>query len=189
MNSEPTTHLLSRDEIKVGLRSSFSHLLNHIELMSDSTFETPLAKGKWSPGQHLGHLILSTLPLVKALQIPPEKLQKKYGLLDRDEMTEADMENTYVKVLSTGMVKAPLQFTIEAVTGDQRTELDQQFRTVLEDVLKAMDRRSDEELQKTCVPHPAIGLISLRELLVFTKVHTIHHAYGIEKGLKTLSSN
>jgi hypothetical protein len=46
---------------------------------------------------------------------------------------------------------------------------------------KAIEKRSEEELDRYILPHPILGKLTLREMLYFTIYHVKHHEKLIEK--------
>lgn len=165
---------MDKAQIKSGLRQSFGEVVYAIHSMSQETYSKPRAEGKWSPKEVLGHLWLSTTPVVKSLSIPKEKLMAKFGTLERAEYAYDDLKSKYIKALTTG-IKAPPPFVFSEEDSLKKEELLSKFNQSLEDVLTMMENWNEKELSMIVIPHPAIGKVSMREILYFTEFHTIHH--------------
>ncbi len=48
-----------------------------------------------------------------------------------------------------------------------------------DDLLAAMDRWRDSDLDRLRLPHPLLGKLTVREMLYFTLYHNAHHARRI----------
>ena len=56
-----------------------------------------------------------------------------------------------------------------------RRDIITQWQGASSGVLRAIPRWSEHALDQTWVPHPLLGLLTVRELLEFTVYHTSHH--------------
>ncbi len=52
--------------MKAALRQSFGDVIYACDKLNEDQFYAPSEEGKWSPGDIIGHLILSTKPVNKA---------------------------------------------------------------------------------------------------------------------------
>ena len=173
-NQEAVIAFMDKAQIRATLRKSFGDVVYAVHSMSTEEYATPRAEGKWSPEEVLGHLWLSTTPVVKALMIPKEKLISKFGTLEREEYDYDSLRTKYFQALATG-IKAPPPFVFENKEKGDKEELLGKFNKSLDDLLSHLDNWNEQELSKIAIPHPAIGLLSMREMLYSTDFHTIHH--------------
>ncbi len=175
---------LDKSALKTALRQSFSEVVHSIELMPKTKFSTPIKEGKWSPGQHLGHLWLSTKSVRKGMAIPKLILKTKFGICNRDERTYQATKDKYDTVIASGIAKAGPRYTVEVVEAEDKEEIINAFNKELHQLIAQIDKWSEKELSKFVLPHPAIGKLSFRELLMFTDLHTRHHHKAIVNAMK-----
>lgn len=166
--------IFDKSQIRAALRQSFGSLVYAINEMTENEFITSGSPEKWSPGKILGHLILSTKPLSKAMSIPKEALRAKFGILTREEMSFTGVQKTYYSKLNQG-VKAPPSFVYEGVTQKGKERMIASFTSELNKLLELTDSWNEKDLSTHILPHPALGDLSIREMLFFTHFHTLHH--------------
>jgi hypothetical protein len=133
----------------------------------------------WSPAENLQHLIQSVSPIVRALQIPREKLAGRFGLADRPSQPYADMVAQYKGLLTEG-VQATGQYipVLDGLPTDGKAGQEQivaNWRQVCDDLAGALDGWGEAELDSYQLPHPALGVLTMRDMLFFTLYHNQHH--------------
>lgn len=115
-----------KTQIKAALRKSFGSFIYSVNEMSDEEFYEPLREGKWSPADILGHLILSTKPISKALSMPRLVLQATFGKSNRPERSYQQVLDKYYSRLSEGVI-APADFTYRDVKSKSKDALISNF--------------------------------------------------------------
>ncbi len=163
-----------KTQIKAALRQSFGSIVYAINDISEELFTQARAEGKWSPGEILGHLILSTKPLNKALTMPKPLLQSTFGMNNRKERTFDEVRQKYYSRLEEG-VKAPENMSYRGVAEKGKEAMINSFTDELGKLLVHVDTWSEKDLSDYVLPHPAIGKLTIREMLFFTHFHTEHH--------------
>lgn len=173
---------MKKSELNNLILTSTEELLSQMSDMNDGTFLQPLGDGKWSAAQHIGHLLLSNQPILKALTIPKHKLEKRFGLKnDRPEKDYASLFKKYHSVLKQQNVLAPAAFVMDEVT-ETKSQMIERFRKLSKAITKEVEENwSEEELTSYVLPHPAIGMLTMREFLLFIGIHNAHHANGISE--------
>lgn len=169
-----TMDIYDKSQIKSALRQSFGSVIYRINELADEVFFQAFEEDKWSPADILGHLILSTKPLSKALAMPRLDLQATFGKRNRPESTVQEVHDKYYSRLGEG-VKAPPAFTYRNVTSKSKEQLIQSFNDELRLLLERIDTWSEKDLSDYVLPHPALGKLTIREMLFFTHFHTLHH--------------
>lgn len=135
---------------------------------------------RWSAAQHLDHLIRSHKLLALALSMPRDRFgwgqRTPPGSRSADEVQAA-----YLAALRGG-VKASGRF----LPDPQGTpaELVQTYRESVD----LLDHHltvycTDAELHRATLPHPALGEVTLTEMLHFTLYHDLHHLRGVQNAL------
>lgn len=135
---------------------------------------TDRPNGRWSVGDTAQHLFLSARLVVKLLA-GPRDVFAQWGTAEGQPRTYEAVDELYRRVLAKG-VKAPTNLSPrpDDVPADKVTMLAQ-----LNDTYLTLDGQlanwSEDELDRYQIPHPALGLISVRDMLYFVAIHTQHH--------------
>lgn len=145
-------------------------------------FFEPLGDG-WSPAENVRHLIKSTRPVVKALSLPKILLRLRFGRPRRTSVTFDELRDRYQQRLAEG-VKAG-KFTPSKQSEDDlgawRNRIMSDRQSVHEALLREIGDWSDESLDRYQLPHPALGNLTVREILFFTVHHQVHHMNVVER--------
>lgn len=176
-----------KHSIKTALRQSFSELVHLLNEINPNDFHQPLAENKWSAGEHLGHLILSTKALVKGLSIPKWILSTRFGKNNRVEKSFLQTKERYYTRLQTGTVKAPPNFVFQGANEKSKDNLIEHFIDQLNRLLGLLDQWNEKELSTYILPHPAIGKLTIREMMFFTIFHTAHHREIIAQQMREVA--
>ncbi len=138
--------------------------------------------GKWTTGQIILHLIQSERPLNKALRMPKFLLKYKFGKPNRPARKYDEVVNKYKSKLDlAGEVVSP--FSSKMVNTDGKMD---SYVKMLKDehqrLMSVLDRKwSDETLIKCLVPHPLMGKMHIKEIMMWTAFHTEHHYLQIKE--------
>ena len=130
---------------------------------------------RWSVGDTAQHLYLSARPVMRVLSSPRE-IFVQWGDAEGPSRSYEILTKLYPRVLQTTGIKAPASFSPrpEDVPADKTAML-----TRLTDIYRALADQltafSDGELDRYQMPHPALGMLSVREMILFMGVHTRHH--------------
>lgn len=137
-------------------------------------------EGAWTAGQHLLHLIKSTKPLAKGVGYPRLLLRLKFGTATRPSRSYEELVAAYQQKLEAGG-KATGEYVPREVKMNERDALLQQFKEEMSVLINNIHLWKEEHLDKTVLPHPLIGTITLREMLYFTIYHMEHHLHILEE--------
>lgn len=171
--------LYDKSGIKSNLRKSFSEVIYAINNLNNRDYLNPRREGKWSPGDILGHLILSTKGIIKGMKIPKPILRAQFGISDREERDISKLTSIYSNALSIG-VKAPATVIFRGVAEKGKESMIATFRRDLEILISLIDKWTEKDLSKYQLPHPAFGNLTVREMLYFIELHNYHHLRHIE---------
>ncbi|WP_299464493.1 DinB family protein [uncultured Microscilla sp.] len=139
---------------------------------------------QWSVGQHLHHLVLSTLPINDLLLGNIEHL-KVFGTPERASWNYKQLVKQYQTFLTQG-AKAKKGFVPAKLTPHDKQEVIEAFVQAKEALILAIEQWDDDQLDNYCIPHPLLGKLSVREMLFFTIYHTRHHLRGIKRLLRNI---
>lgn len=166
---------MQSEEIVQLLKSKFDALTTLLENLPPEKVQASLAPDKWSAGQIAVHLVLSARPVVKSMLLPKTVLAEKFGTRNGTlERTFEDLLADY-RQKTQGGVTAPPQFTPEEVKADQKNNLTADLQQVLSELIGVIRQWNEVDLSTYMMPHPALGKLTVREMLYFTAFHTEHH--------------
>jgi len=155
------------------LNSSAEQFNEFISNLNKEEFEMNI-NNKWSAGQDLVHLIKLLQILNIAYLIPKPLLGLLYGINKNEPRSFDDLQMLYKKALENG-AKSPSIYIPKPVLFEDRDSLIKKHQYLNEQFIKKINKHSEDDLDRYRLPHPILGKVSLRELLIFTSLHTIHH--------------
>ncbi|MCP4439697.1 MAG: DinB family protein [Aureispira sp.] len=167
------TIINNKESIQSALKEQIEGLVNWIANQKDAQFEFSL-DGKWSTGQQLEHLIKSTGPVGFAMNMPKNVLEEKFGSGEYSNRNYTEVITAYKKLLKEG-AQSTSKFVPEVVQVAQKSELLEGFGETGKALVITIEKWSEEELDKYQLPHPLLGKLTIREMLLFTVDHIQHH--------------
>lgn len=130
--------------------------------------------GSWTAGQHLHHLIKSAKPLAIGLGFPRIVLVFKFGWVKNPSRDYEGTVEFYKDGLSKGG-RATGQYVPREVKTEEKAQMINRFKQEMQKLNDAISKLSDGKLDKTYLPHPLLGKLTIREMLYFTMYHVEHH--------------
>ncbi len=164
---------MTKVEIQGRLSSSHDAIINFIDLLSEAEFMIQKAD-KWTAGQQIEHLIISTQPLKILRWLPVFLIKNKFGLANRPSKTYDELVARYKEKLALGGT-APSRFNPKKVAFTAKKGLNKTLLSNVDTLKKVAGRFSEVELDTLIIPHPLLGKLTLREMLMFTAYHALHH--------------
>jgi DinB superfamily len=170
------------EEIRGAIPAQHRRFVDYLRSLPLETFLNPL-EGTWSPLQHMQHVMNSETTLGgfvgarKLLPLQTPAASKNYNeviAMYRAALEMASIPNNPFSPPEYGALDA-----LEATRGLALGE----FLNAGEAFVKAMESYSDAELDAFQGRHPLLGMMSLREFLLFTIYHVEHHQLALEKRL------
>lgn len=150
--------------------------INRLFESRDALFWEQKPEGKWTAGQHIIHLVQSTKPLLKAVSLPGFLLKWKFGTSNRPSRTYDQVVSRYLEKLSAaqGLVSPFSSKMPDSPAGEKARWLGELSQ--LNDKLNLKTSKlTDKQLDTLLVPHPLLGKMTLREILMWNTFHTEHH--------------
>ncbi|HEX2225203.1 MAG TPA: DinB family protein [Thermoanaerobaculia bacterium] len=149
---------------------------------SDEFFE-PLGEA-WSPADNVRHLIKSNRPLEKALGFPKLMILVRFWVSKGRSRRYSEVVGTYKEALGGGLTAgrfSPRPLEPGETTPEMQKRLVADLGASLDGIAAATRRWSERQLDWLRMPHPGLGLLSVREMLFFTLYHQTHHAGTVAK--------
>lgn len=132
----------------------------------------------WSPADHVRHLELSARTLAQGLGMPRWILAIRFGRGSGHSRPFGDVRATYLQALEKGAQAgrfAPPQEAPAADLASRRQEIMNAWTAATVRLQNLIARWPERALDAQLLPHPALGLLTVREMLEFTVYHTAHH--------------
>ena len=170
----------SKPEIVERLREIQRGVTATVEAIPAARFDAGSAE-VWSPAGYLKHLLLSVKPFAKAVTFPPDALKRRFGAPSRPSMPYADLVARYQARLDEG-VRAedydailPTAFRMPDDIADVQAYLTGLWNEAHDRMIGGLAGWNEADLDGVQILHPAIGSISVREMLFFTISHNTLH--------------
>lgn len=181
MMSEPST----KSELIEQLVQVKDSLCQDVQSMSPDQFNQGNDES-WSANGYLKHLILSVKPVAKAMSLPLPQLESMFGRAERPSRTYAEIVAAYKARIADG-VRAedyqnvtPTFYRLPEGVTDEKTYLTETWNESNQRVLDTLQKWEDADLDIYQLPHPAIGMTTVRETLFFTLYHNTLHWNDIQ---------
>ncbi|KQS48595.1 hypothetical protein ASG38_05500 [Flavobacterium sp. Leaf359] len=171
---------MNTSELITLFHNNHIELANYVNALPDDQFLYS-KNGKWTAGQQLSHVYLCLLPISKALA-SKEFLIQKFGKIERPLWDYDTVLANYKVALANGG-KAPEKFLPEAVQPEAKKELTEELRQILDSIQQQLSGYSEEELDTIVMPHPLLGIMTVREMFYLMAYHAIHHLRQTEQNL------
>lgn len=134
---------------------------------------------KWSPADHARHLAKSTYPLVGALALPKFVLGLRFGRSRAASRPLPAVREIYRDTLrQTGATAgrfAPAPQSAPADPAAWQREVLAKWRGAVSGLALKIPAWSEAALDRYRLPHPLLGKLTVREMLLFTIYHNAHH--------------
>lgn len=169
----------TKKELIQRLEVATSPIFDWLIQQESEKFNAHLVPDKWTTAQHIDHLIKSMQPINKALNLPKLALQTMFGKCKRTEMDYDTIFQKYKEQLAAGG-KAPKTF-IPSTAPFNKEKSTKKLATVMQDLIKNVGKWEETKLSIYQLPHPLLGKLSIREMLLFTAIHNQHHYLALKE--------
>ena len=165
---------MNKKNLSESLNRSCHDLVEWVSQQENSRFvQGP--EGKWDTSQHIDHLMKTTKALTKGLKIPKFLLKYRFGTPNRDLRKYDLIVEKYqskLKSIPAGVV-APFTSISHPVSNKEIV-----LKTFSDDngtLIKTLNKWSEKQLDNYLLPHPLMGRMIVREILMWTHYHHYHH--------------
>jgi len=137
--------------------------------------------GKWNTGEHIVHLIQSEAALNKAFLLPKFYLVYKFGKNNRENRTYDQIVKKYQDKLAAnpGVVANTSKKMPQIIPANKASYISKLEKEKMK-LIKKFQKWTDHDLDTYLLPHPLMGRMTVREIVIWTAYHTEHH-YNILK--------
>lgn len=183
---------MNTPQTKTDILEQLAHIRDGIKEVIQNTPADQFDHGtdaSWSAAGYLKHLILSVKPVAKAINFPLEQLKSMFGQSETTPKTYDEIVALYKSRLAEGVRAEDYDRVVpnfyrfpEGVTNTQ-TYLAETWDESNQRLLTALENWSESDLDTYQLPHPAIGMITVRETLYFTLYHNALHWVDMQQAV------
>jgi hypothetical protein len=170
-------------EIQSELSRRHTAFCDFITNLSEDEFNFA-REGKWTAGQQLDHIrrAVSLLPL--GLRLPTFVRRLFFGN-SSESLTYDLLVVKYKKVLEAGG-KASGPFIPSPVAFSDRKKIAHKLQNSITKINDLLASCSESKLDSSRLPHPLLGKLTLREMMMFTVYHVDHHFALTKRNLENV---
>ncbi|QTD37828.1 DinB family protein [Polaribacter batillariae] len=178
---------MNKEEITDLLEKKHQYLFNWLENQPKEIWEKG-PEGKWTTGQQIQHLVDSLQLLNNALSYPRFFLKHKFGTCNRETRNYDTIVKNYQKKLTENKDRAAtFNQKLKKPLLKNRKRLLNRLQIQHKKLQYKTRKISDLNLDRLVIPHPLMGKMTIREIIMWTVHHTEHHTNILkEKYTKTL---
>lgn len=166
---------MTKNEIVVLLENKHQELFDLINNHSDNNWMNG-PENKWTFGQHVLHLSNSITLLNKALSYPKFVLKYKFGKCNRETRTYELVVRKYQEKLAANQERAKeFNSTLKTPILEDKSFLINQIKKQNKKLQDRTRKWNDKHLDTILIPHPLMGRMTVREIIMWTAYHTEHH--------------
>lgn len=137
----------------------------------------------WSPAEHVRHLTRSMTPLLPVLRLPRVALRVMFGSADAPSRSYEQIEALYAAALAAGGAAGRYAPSPERADGSvvRRDAIMDNHSETLRGLTQTMEKWPESQLDAYRLPHPLLGKLTVREMMLFTLLHNQHHVDVCER--------
>lgn len=173
---------MDRETIAAILEEKHNTLFAFLSNQSMEKWETG-PEGKWTTGQQVLHLLQSIKALNMAMSLPKFVLKYRYGKANREVRDYDAVVKRYkerIEQLKGGTFGPSKNMKVPSVK--EKIYLMDRLKTESKKLQYKTTRRwTDKDLDEIILPHPAMGKMPVRELVMWTAYHTEHHCKQLQE--------
>lgn len=166
---------MNKKEIVDLLEEKHTILFDWIEKQPKDIWEKG-PEGKWTTAQQIQHLVDSLQLLNNALSYPRFFLKHKFGLCNRETRDYEEVVKNYQEKLKEHQERTRL-FNDKLIKPilKNRERLLNRLQIQHKKLQYKVRKVSDLNLDALVIPHPLMGKMTIREIIMWTAYHTEHH--------------
>lgn len=173
---------MHKDEIADLLEEKYHTLLDWLEVQDEEKW-TQGPEGKWTTGQQALHLLQSIIPLNNALSMPKFLLRYRFGKTNQVVSNYDVIVDRYLKHFNAAEGKAfegSRKLKIPKI--EDKTYILTRLQVESKKLQYKARKITDENLDTLVLPHPVMGKMPIREILM-------SNAYHVEYRIKILEES
>ena len=175
----PSPDPFTRPEIARALEEVEREVAAFFGSLSDAEWGHRVGEA-WTPAEQLRHLVTSVNAVARGLTVPKWLLRMRFGRARAASRGYAEVRDAYRRALAgggkaTGAFVPAREEVAPAQAAGNRAEALARWARAGGRLRAALEGWSEERLDRVRLPHPLLGLLTVREMLFFTLYHDRHH--------------
>jgi hypothetical protein len=173
------------DEIATALRALHAESVLYWKSFPTDRFLAPIGDA-WSPAENVRHLTKSIRAVNVGLRLPRWVLWFAFRRPSRPSRNYTEMRDIYLARLAEGVTAGRFSPDARPAPTDpesERRRIMEYHRIAIEELVTRLLAWPDHALDRRNLPHPALGTLTVREMLYFTLYHNRHHVDVVKKRL------
>jgi hypothetical protein len=170
-------------EIADALEARHASSVAYWSTFDTAAFHRPFGTA-WSPADNVRHLTTTMRAVTRGLLLPRIVLFLKFRRPDRPSRRYAEVRDAYRARLAQGGTAGrfgPRPRPEPADPEAERATVMQYHALAVQGIRDATSRWSEQALDRRQLPHPLMGPLSVREMLLFTLYHNQHHVDNVRR--------
>lgn len=175
----------SKKEILSSIEKSRDEIFGYISSINASKFLEKPQSG-WSGEENLRHLVNSGNTILLGIVTPRILTRIIFGRASRKPRSYVQIIEVYQKRIQQGRgagIFTPVKTSSSNDGGRKKEKLLRKWNILCDRLLKLLEKWTEDELDTYRLPHPILGLLTVREMLFFFVYHNYHHISKLEKRL------
>jgi hypothetical protein len=171
---------MTQAELVQALEARHNEVGDYFSNLSEATLLADAAP-KWNPAQHLIHLTRANSRIAQGFQAR--------DALPNNESGQAKSYEVVRETYLTALTQAPSELlakngaTVQVETNSSQAQILEAYQQAGTGLRQGIQTWTEAELDAKAMPHPLLGLLSVREMLEFALYHDLHHLEGVRKTL------
>ena len=174
------------DQIITRHVASHDAFVDYILELPEADYNYSHLNEKWNCGQQLDHINRTVSVLSKGASAPKFMLKWKFGKSNRPSKTFEGVVHKYSKGIEDGF-KATGKFVPEYVTFSNRQDKVKKLTKMARGIEYKIGKYSEADMDTIILPHPAMGIMTMREIMYFTIHHVEDHLSQMKRNLAARS--
>ena len=142
---------------------------------------------KWRAADNLIHLIKSVKAVSAGMRLPKMIIGLKFGKSERNSRIYPQIREIYLNKLAEGDITLskfrPDDHDEKADPSTLKEQILRKWDAVCVQLVGRLNRWKEKDLDVYILPHPIMGNLTVREMVIFTIYHNIHHLTNVQKFL------
>jgi len=166
---------MNKSDIMHALEKEHQKLFEWLDRHPDEAWEKG-PKEKWTTGQHILHLVNAITKLNQAMSFPKFILKSKFGVSNRPLRSYQAVVERYQEKLTQYQDNAKAYNTgMKIPSLKEKKQLLQRLTVQNKKLQYKTNKWKDVHLDSLILPHPLLGKMPIREVIMWTAHHTAHH--------------
>lgn len=170
-------------DIQSALRALHQESVAYWDALETHTFLAPIGDA-WSPADNIRHLTKSMRAVTQALRVPRFVLRLAFGNASAPSRSYASVCEIYRARLARGASAGRFAPRAQPVPSDPdavRARIMASHAASIAALCAAITQWPEPSLDARRLPHPLIGRLTVREMLLFTVYHNRHHLENVQR--------